>query len=166
MGRGYTVAEYHGLVERLRAARPELALSTDLIVGFPGEDDEDFEATAALVKSVKFASFYAFKYSPRPGTAAPRLPLPTVPEEVADERLQRLFRLQEPIQREQNERLVGTALEALTTGWGREPGTQTGRTACHRVVHFPAGESPVPLGRLAALRVEQALPHSLVASRL
>ena len=165
MGRGYTVEEYLALVGRLRAARPGIALSTDLIVGFPGETDEDFEATVALVKSVKFSSFFAFKYSPRPGTAAPRLPLPAVSDEVAGERLQRLFRLQEPIQRAQNERLVGTTLDALTTGWGKEPGTQTGRTACHRVVHFPAGEHPVPLGRLAALKVEQALPHSLIASR-
>ncbi|MEZ5331306.1 MAG: tRNA (N6-isopentenyl adenosine(37)-C2)-methylthiotransferase MiaB [Thermoanaerobaculia bacterium] len=166
MGRGYGVDEYLDLVDRLRAARPQLALSTDLIVGFPGETDADFEATAALVKAVKFSSFFAFKYSPRPGTAAPRLPLAEVPPEVADARLQHLFELQEPIQREQNERLVGRTVEALATGWGKEPGTQTGRTSCHRVVHFPAGERPVPLGRLAPLRVERALPHSLLASRI
>ncbi len=71
MGRGYEIELYHDLIVRLRQARPEIALSTDLIVGFPGETDEDFEATLELVRQIRFGSLFAFKYSPRPGTAAP-----------------------------------------------------------------------------------------------
>jgi tRNA-2-methylthio-N6-dimethylallyladenosine synthase len=160
MGRGYTRGEYLDLVGQLRRARRELALSTDLIVGFPGETEEDFERTLDLVREVRFAEFYAFTYSPRPGTAAPRLSDPVDPE-TASERLQRLFQLQEGIQREINQGLVGKELEVIVTGWGRHPGTQTGRTPCHRVVHFAAGAEPVPLGGMARVEVEAAFPHSL-----
>ena len=132
MGRGYTRGEYLDLVGQLRRARPDLALSTDLIVGFPGETEEDFESTLELVREVRFAAMYAFKYSPRPGTAAPRLSDPVAPE-VASERLQRLFQLQNGIQEEINRELVGEELEVIVTGWGKQPGTQTGRTPCHRV---------------------------------
>jgi tRNA-2-methylthio-N6-dimethylallyladenosine synthase len=165
MGRGYTRSEYVELVRRLREARPRLALSTDVIVGFPGESEDDFQRTLELVDEVRFASVYAFKYSPRPFTAAPRLD-GAVPAEVADERLQRLFTVQEEIQRELNRALVGEEHTVLATGWGRQPGVQTGRTACHRVVLFDAGADPVPLGQLARVRIEKALPHSLLATRL
>jgi tRNA-2-methylthio-N6-dimethylallyladenosine synthase len=165
MGRGYTRAQYLDLVGQLRRARPELALSTDLIVGFPGETEEDFAATLSLVEEVRFASVYAFKYSPRPGTAAPRLD-GTVAPEVADERLQRLFERQEPIQREINQGLVGRELDVLVTGWGRQPGTQTGRTSCHRIVHFASSASPVPLGALTRVQIETAYPHSLLGRRI
>jgi tRNA-2-methylthio-N6-dimethylallyladenosine synthase len=160
MGRGYTRAEYLELVAQLRRARPGLALSTDLIVGFPGETEEDFQATMALVSEVRFASVFLF--SPRPGTAAPRLD-GEVEQEVAAERLQRLFALEEGIQRELNHALVGQEHEVLVTGWGKRPGTQTGRTTCHRIVHFPSGPAPVPLGQLARVRIETALSHSLLA---
>jgi tRNA-2-methylthio-N6-dimethylallyladenosine synthase len=165
MGRGYTAADYLELVARLRAARPETALSTDVIVGFPGETEEDFARTLELVRVVGFAALFGFRYSPRPGTAAPRLPLAPVPEEVAERRLQELFAVQEPIQRRQNDELVGRTLAVLVTGPGREPGTQCGRTGCHRVVHFPAGAAPSRVGTLTRVRVESALAHSLVASR-
>jgi tRNA-2-methylthio-N6-dimethylallyladenosine synthase len=165
MGRGYTRAEYLELVARLREARPRLALSTDLIVGFPGETEEDFGLTLELVEAVRFASVYAFKYSPRPLTAAPRLG-GAVPDAVADERLQRLFALQQEIQRELNQALVGEEHEVLVTGWGKQPGVQTGRTTCHRVVHFDGGADPVPLGQLARVRIDKALPHSLLGTRL
>jgi tRNA-2-methylthio-N6-dimethylallyladenosine synthase len=165
MGRGYSRAEYLELVARLRAARPRLALSTDLIVGFPGETEEDFGQTLELVEAVRFASVYAFKYSPRPLTAAPRLG-GAVPGDIADERLQRLFALQQGIQRELNQALVGEEREVLVTGWGKQPGVQTGRTTCHRVVHFDGGADPVPLGRLARVRIDKALPHSLLGARL
>src|SRR6476659_2548192 len=94
MGRGYTREEYLDLVAQLRSARPELALSTDFIVGFPGEDEGDFAETLDLVRDIRFAALYAFKYSPRPGTAAPRLD-GAVPDDLASERLRRLFELQE-----------------------------------------------------------------------
>ncbi|HYO14846.1 MAG TPA: tRNA (N6-isopentenyl adenosine(37)-C2)-methylthiotransferase MiaB [Thermoanaerobaculia bacterium] len=164
MGRGYTREEYLDLVAQLRAARTGLALSTDLIVGFPGETESDFQQTLDLVSEVRFGSVFAFKYSPRPGTAAPRLD-GAVDLEVASERLQRLFQLQETIQREINESLVGEEFEVLVTGWGREPGTQTGRTPCHRIVHFPVGE-PVPLGNTTRVQVEAALAHSLLARQV
>lgn len=165
MGRGYQVEEYRDLVSRLREARSDLALSTDLIVGFPGETDRDFDRTLRLVEELRFSQIFAFKYSPRPGTAAPRLDDPVDPR-VANRRLQELFRLQEGIQRELNEGLVGTTQEVLVTGWGRNAGDQTGRTSCHRIVHFPGGEVPVPLGSLTRVKVGEALPHSLLGTRI
>jgi tRNA-2-methylthio-N6-dimethylallyladenosine synthase len=161
MGRGYTIASYLHLVDDLRRARPGLALSTDLIVGFPGEDDEDFAATLELVERVRFAQLFAFKYSPRPGTPALRLALPQVETEVADRRLQELFALQKRIQRELNEELVGRTMDVLVTGWGREPGQQLGRSTCHRIVCFEAGPQPAAAGELVRVRVESALHHSL-----
>jgi tRNA-2-methylthio-N6-dimethylallyladenosine synthase len=165
MGRGYTRELYLDLVAQLRRARPGLALSTDLITGFPGETDEDFAQTLELVEEVRFASVFAFKYSPRPGTAAPRLD-GTVDPEVASERLQRIFEAQERIQRELNQGLVGTQVEVIVTGWGRQPGTQMGRTPCHRIVHFPAGEEAPALGSTTHVRIESALAHSLLGQRL
>lgn len=165
MGRGYTRAEYLDLVRQLRQARSGLALSTDIIVGFPGETDEDFQDTLDLLTQVRFASVFAFAYSPRPGTAAPRLD-GEVPRELAAERLQRLFALQEGIQRSLNQDLVGHEMEVLVTGWGKQPGSQTGRTSCHRVVHFPSAPTAVPLGHLTRVRIESALSHSLLAERV
>jgi tRNA-2-methylthio-N6-dimethylallyladenosine synthase len=165
MGRGYTRAEYLDLVRQLRVARPGLALSTDLIVGFPGESEEEFQATLDLVAEVRFASVFAFLYSPRPGTAAPRLS-GAVEKEVAAERLQRLFAVQEGIQRQLNRDLIGSEHEVLVTGWGKHPGTQSGRTSCHRIVHFPAEPAPVPLGQLTRVRIESAFSHSLLAQRV
>jgi tRNA-2-methylthio-N6-dimethylallyladenosine synthase len=165
MGRGYTRAQYLDLVAQLRRARPGLALSTDLIVGFPGETEEDFQATLELVREVRFASVYAFLYSPRPGTAAPRLD-GEVEREIAAERLQRLFALEEGIQRELNRALIGQEHEVLVTGWGKQPGSQTGRTTCHRIVHFPAGAAPADLGQLTRVRIREALAHSLLAERV
>ncbi len=165
MGRGYTRSEYLDLVGQLRRARTGLALSTDIIVGFPGETEEDFEQTLELVREVRFALVYAFKYSPRPGTAAPRLDGAVDPG-IADERLQRLFAVQDEIQREINAGLVGKDFEVIVTGWGKQPGTQTGRTPCHRVIHFEAGAEPVSLGGTTRVRVETAFPHSLGGRRL
>ncbi|HEY4592084.1 MAG TPA: tRNA (N6-isopentenyl adenosine(37)-C2)-methylthiotransferase MiaB [Thermoanaerobaculia bacterium] len=165
MGRGYTRSEYLDLVGQLRRSRTDLALSTDIIVGFPGETGEDFAQTLELVREVRFAVVYAFKYSPRPGTAAPRLD-GAVPAEIADERLQRLFALQEGIQREINEGLVGRDFEVIVTGWGKQPGTQTGRTPCHRVIHFETGPEPVSLGGTTTVRVETAFAYSLAGRRL
>ncbi len=162
MGRGYTVALYRDLIERLRDCRPGIAISTDIIVAFPGETDEDFQATLDLVSDVRFASLFAFKYSPRPGTAAPRLKVAEVEPGLADERLQRLFALQKGIQLQINRSLVGETFDILVTSWGKKPGTQTGRTPCHRLLHFEYGDEPVPLGTLTRVRVEQAYPHSLI----
>lgn len=164
MGRGYTVESYLELIDRIRAARPDAVLSTDLIVGFPGETEEQFRDTVALVERVRYGSLYAFKYSPRPGTAAPRLD-GHVPVEVANRRLNELFAVQTGIQEELNRELVGETFEVIVTGWGKEPGHQTGRTPCHRKVSFPAGEAPAELGSLVPVTVERAYPHSLVGAR-
>jgi tRNA-2-methylthio-N6-dimethylallyladenosine synthase len=165
MGRGYTRDQYRGLVDQLRAARPDLALSTDIIVGFPGESEDDFQKTLDLVEETRFATLYAFKYSPRPGTAAPRLD-GQVDSDLAGERLQRLFALQEKIQKEINLGLVGKEYDIVVTGWGREAGMQMGRTPCHRIVHFAAGADTAPLGSVTRVRIEGALSHSLKAERL
>jgi tRNA-2-methylthio-N6-dimethylallyladenosine synthase len=165
MGRGYQIAAYRDLVERLRAARAEIALSTDVIVGFPGETEDDFEATLDLIAEVRFASIYAFKYSPRPGTAAPRLQVEAVEPETADRRLQQLFEVQRGIQSEINQTLVGRTFEVLVTAWGNRPGTQTGRTACHRLVHFPVDEA-CELGSMTQVEITEALPHSLIGRQV
>ncbi len=167
MGRGYTVEEYLALVDRLRAARGGLALSTDLIVGFPGESEEDFQRTLELVETVRFATVFAFKYSPRPNTAAIRLPASDeVPREVADQRLQRVFKAQSAIQRALNEELVGSVFDLLVTGWSRRAGHQSGRTDCHRIVHFPVADRPVETGSLVRVRTLQAYDHSLMGELL
>ena len=161
MGRGYTVEAYLDLIDAIRAARPEVVFSTDLIVGFPGETEEQFEETLALVERVRYGSLYGFKYSPRPGTAAPRLDGP-VPVEVANRRVNELFAVQTEIQRELNAALVGETLEVIVTGWGREAGFLTGRTPCHRMVNFAGGPQPPALGTIVPVDVIEAFPHSLV----
>ncbi len=164
MGRGYEIEPYFKLIDSLRVARPGLALSTDLIVGFPGETDEDFEATLALVRQIRYSTIYAFKYSPRPNTPALRLKDEPVPLAVADARLQELFRIQGEIQREYNDALVGSDVEALVTAPSRQRGYFSGRTDCHRIVHFPAedGDSRVALGKIVPVTVTKANAHSLM----
>jgi len=166
MGRGYTVAEYERLVADLRQARPGLALSTDFIVGFPRETEEDFRQTLGLVERVGFSQLFAFKYSPRPGTPALRLLEDAVDDATADRRLQELFDYETPIQRALNEGLVGSTLEVLVTGWGRESGQQLGRTSCHRIVCFNAGARAAAAGELVEVRIDAALDHSLLGSRV
>jgi len=169
MGRGYTASDYRALARRLRQAREGLALSTDVIVGFPGESEDDFLATLELVEELRFACVFAFKYSPRPGTAALRLD-GEIDAETADRRLQSLLRLQARIQVEINRALEGAELEVLVTAHGREQGSRVGRTACHRLVHFPVPpttlEQAVEPGTLVAVRIDRGLPHSLVGSLL
>ena len=165
MARGYTVAEYRRLAAALRDARPDLALSTDIIVGFPGETEDDFQATMDLLRELRFSSVFAFKYSPRPGTAAPRLEGALAPE-VADRRLQELLGLQQEIQLRLNRRLEGEVFDVLVTGWGRQPSTQSGRTPCHRIVHFPVEGAGIPLGQVVPVLVERGNPNSLIGRRL
>ena len=161
MARGYTVEEYRALAAALRRSRPDLALSTDLIVGFPGETEEDFRGTLDLVRDLRFSSIFAFKYSPRPGTAAPRLG-GDVDSEVADRRLQEVLGAQQEIQARLNRELEGEIFDVLVTGWGRQAATQSGRTPCHRIVHFPAEDGGAPLGHVLPVRIERGNPNSLV----
>jgi tRNA-2-methylthio-N6-dimethylallyladenosine synthase len=162
MGRGYSRRDYLDLIARIRRARPDVALSTDLIVGFPGETEEDFLQSLEVVREVRFANVFAFVYSPRPGTAALRLQ-DEVNREQTEERLQRVFALQDAIQRELNSALVGQTVEVIVAGWGRQPGTQTGRSSCNRLVHF-SSPSAFPLGSLTRVTLTEALPHSLVGT--
>ncbi len=164
MGRGYATELYFDLIERLRKSRPGIALSTDIIVGFPGETEQDFQLTLDLLSRVRFASVYAFKYSPRPGTAALRLNQPEVPLEDADRRLQTLFSLQREIQTKINQALVGEVFEVLVTSLGKSAGTLTGRTPCHRVIHFEHDTATSYIGSLIDVKVERAYPHSLIGS--
>lgn len=164
MGRGYEIESYYRLVDDLRRARPGLAISTDLIVGFPGESEDDHRASLELIERVRFAQLFAFKYSPRPGTAAPRLSLPAVDDDTASRRLQELLAVQRGIQRELNDELVGRTMEALVTGSGREDGQMMGRTSCHRIVLFPAGAKPARAGELVSVRIDGAQHHSLLGS--
>ncbi len=163
MGRGYDVALYLDLVDQLRAARPGLALSTDLIVGFPGETEDEFHETLQLVEKVRFSSIFAFCYSPRPGTAAPKLG-EVVPQGVAQRRLQELLACQSSIQRQLNAELVGRELEVLVTGWSKDTAQMSGRTPCHRIVHFVPPAEGLRLGSLVRLRIEDAYAHSLVGA--
>jgi len=162
MNRRHTAADYRHLVERLRTARPDLALSSDFIVGFPGESDADFAATLALVETVGFAQAYAFKYSPRPGT-----PAAVLPRQVAETvKAERLATLQASLKRQQdaaNRAQVGRTLPVLFERPGRRPGQRIGRTPHMQAVHAEAPAAAV--GRVLPVTIVAAHPHSL-AGRL
>jgi tRNA-2-methylthio-N6-dimethylallyladenosine synthase len=146
----------------LQASRPGFTLSTDIIVGFPGETEEDFEDTLRLVREVGFVSVFGFKYSPRPHTPALRLG-DDVPEEVKSERLARLFEVADALQVEHHARLVGHTVEVLVDGPSKEPGHVTGRSERHELVHV-AAPSGNWIGQLVRARVTQAKKRSLFAT--
>ena len=162
MKRRYTSTEYVATVERIRAAAPRVSLSSDFIVGFPGETEEDFEATLDLVRRVRFGSLFGFRYSTRPGTAAARWGRESeVSAEVSAERLARLLDLQAVLQREVNEGLVGREFEILIEGIDRR-GQSKGRTSCNRIVHVEReGGLPEP-GEYVTARIVRGLPNSLI----
>jgi tRNA-2-methylthio-N6-dimethylallyladenosine synthase len=161
MKRRYDRKGYLETIARVRRAVPEIALSSDFIVGFPGETEEDFEATLDLICRVRFANIFAFLYSPRPGTASARWGREnSVPAEAASNRLQRLLGLQEQIQAEINRSLIGRVFEVLIEGQDRL-GQSRGRTPCNRIVHVQGAES-LPTGRYAAVRIVRGLPNSLL----
>ena len=166
MRRRYTAAEYRGIVRRLRRSRPDIAITTDLIVGFPGETDADFEATLELVREVGFVDAYSFKYSPRPGTAAAELD-PVLSPEVAQERLEVLQELQGGLTLAAHRARVGEETEVLVEGESRRRGGQLqGRDPYHRVVNLPGdlAGSRVEVGDLVVVRIVEATPHSLIGA--
>jgi tRNA-2-methylthio-N6-dimethylallyladenosine synthase len=134
MNRGHGVDDYHGIVNKVRAARPDMALSGDFIVGFPGETDADFEATLELIEAVGYASAYSFKYSPRPGTPAAEHEN-QVPDEVATERLSRIQALIHAKQTAFNTSCNGKTLSVLLEKKGRETGQLVGRSPYLQPVH-------------------------------
>ncbi len=158
MNRRHTAADYLALVDRLRAARPDMALSSDFIVGHPGETDRDFEATLDLVRQVRFAQAFSFKYSPRPGTPAAGAP-GQVAEAVKDQRLQALLAVLRAQQAEFNLASRDLALPVLFTGPGRRPGQLSGRTPYLQPVHVPGPNSLI--GTEALVRILHGNPNSL-----
>ena len=160
MNRRHTAEDYYRLIDRLRTARPDMALSSDFIVGHPGETEADFEATMQLIRTVGFAQAYSFKYSPRPGT-----PASGAPGAVAEaEKDRRLIALQALIRQQQddfNARCVGLELDVLVTGPGRRPGQIAGRSPYLQAVHM---DGPVSLvGQIVPVKIRQSLTNSLSA---
>jgi len=161
MNRKHTVADYRRVIDRLRSARPDLALSSDFIVGHPGETEADFAATMALVRDVGFAQAYSFKYSQRPGTPAASAPS-QVPEAEKDRRLQAL----QALLREQQTRFanscIGLTLPVLFTGPGRHPGQILGRSPFLQPVHLSG--HPDLIGNQLLVRIVAAHPNSLAGT--
>ena len=163
MKRRYDRQGYLDTLARVRRAVPRIAFSSDFIVGFPGETEEDFADTLDLVARARFASVFAFVYSPRRGTASARWGREkAVPAPVAAERLARLLALQEELQAQMNRELVGTEFEVLLEGRDRQ-GQGRGRTPCNRIVHIPVAAGLEP-GTYASVRITKGLPNSLMGT--
>lgn len=162
MKRLYTREEYLERISWLRSARREIALSTDIIVGFPGETEEDFEQTLSLLEEVRYDSVFSFKFSPRPNTEALRLD-GHLPEEEKGRRLSILQELQRSIQLERNRRLIGSRQEVLVERYNEATGQWVGHSSQMRTVNFthPAGADADLLGRYVWVRIDRAGPNSL-----
>ncbi|MDE2333777.1 MAG: tRNA (N6-isopentenyl adenosine(37)-C2)-methylthiotransferase MiaB [Rhodospirillales bacterium] len=163
MNRGHTADHYRRLVERLRGARPDLALSTDIIAGHPGETEADHRATLALILDIGFAQAFSFKYSPRPGTPAAVAPAP-VAEVEKDRRLAEIQALLRQQQGDFNRACTGKVVRVLFTGTGRHPGQVAGRSPWLQPVHMTGPASLI--GTEAAVRIVEGHPNSLAAEPL
>ena len=164
MKRGYTALEFKSIVRKLRAVRPDLCLSSDFIVGFPGETDADFEATLKLTRDLEFDLSYVFIYSPRPGTPAANLEDDT-PHEEKVRRLEALNEVIEARHYRINQEMVGTVQRVLVVGQGkRDAGHLAARTMNNRVVNFPG--DPRLINQMIDVTITEALPHSLKAEAL
>ncbi len=163
MRRLYTQAEFLDLVGRMRTAIPGLSLTTDIIVGYPGETEAQFEQTLKVIREVRFSSAFMFAYSPRPGTPG-SLFKDQVPDEVKMERLYRLIELQNDISLEENRGLVDREFQVLIEGKSKkDEGRVTARTRCHRLVHFAAPRDQSLEGRMARVRLSRAFTWGFVA---
>jgi tRNA-2-methylthio-N6-dimethylallyladenosine synthase len=159
MRRGYTKESYLEKIDRLRKARPSIAITSDVIVGFPGEKESDFEETLDLIKSVRFDDLFSFKYSSRKGTRAAQLQDP-VEERVKQERLAVLQEIQMEITLQKNQALEGSVEEVLVEGRSKLSDQDvTGRTRTHKIVNFEGGLDLV--GKLVPVKILKAYPHSL-----
>src|SRR5262245_10407571 len=158
MNRGHKWDDYLKIADDLRASRPDIALSSDFIVGYPGETDADFEATLALVRQVGFAQAFSFKYSPRPGTPASAVP-DQIPDAVKSERLQFLQRLLTEQSRAFNDGCAGRVLSVLFEKQGRKPGQAVGRSPYLQPVHVDQALDLV--GEIHRVRIAAVLPNSL-----
>ncbi|ART70853.1 tRNA (N6-isopentenyl adenosine(37)-C2)-methylthiotransferase MiaB [Mycobacterium dioxanotrophicus] len=169
MRRSYRAERYLGIIDKVRAAIPHAAITTDIIVGFPGETEEDFQATLDVVERARFASAFTFQYSIRPGTPAATMP-DQLPKHVVTERYARLIELQERISLQDNQAQVGRTVELLVaTGEGRKDAAtarMSGRARDGRLVHFtPGGIAPEAIrpGDIVTTTVTAAAPHHLIA---
>jgi tRNA-2-methylthio-N6-dimethylallyladenosine synthase len=170
MRRSYRSTRFLSILDRVREAMPDAAITTDIIVGFPGETEEDFEQTLEVVRQARFSSAFTFQYSPRPGTPAAEM-ADQVPKEVVQERYDRLVELQNDIAWQENKKLVGRTVELLVaTGEGRkdaETNRMSGRARDGRLVHFsPVGaavDREIRPGDIVETTITYAAPHHLVA---
>ena len=169
MRRSYRRDKYLGILERVRAAMPDAAITTDIIVGFPGETDEDFEQTLEVVRAARFTSAFTFQYSQRPGTPAADLP-DQLPKQVVQERYQRLSELVSESAWQENQRWLDRTVELLVSDKAHAGGRKdaetdrlTGRARDNRLVHFVPGDHPVRPGDLVEVTVTHAAPHHLVS---
>jgi len=160
MHRGYTVARYLELIDEIKGTVPDIALSTDIIVGFPGETDADFAATVDVVERVAYDNAFVFRYSRRPGTPAADMP-DQVPDAVKAERNAVLLEVSGRVAAQQSRRLTGRVLPVLVDGVSRKDAREaSGRTRCNRVVNFDARGREL-LGAVVPVQITEALPHSL-----
>jgi tRNA-2-methylthio-N6-dimethylallyladenosine synthase len=161
MKRTYTREWFSDTVKRLKDAVPDLAISTDIIVGYPGETDRDFEETMDLMREVEFESSFSFKFSPRPGTPAAGLPEEeTVPDETAGTRLRELQAFQKEITLRKNMERVGKTEEVLVEGPSKhDPESVSGRTSHNRIANFRGPASLV--GSVVRVRVSEGLSNSI-----
>jgi len=166
MRRSYRAERFLGIIDRVRAAMPHAAITTDLIVGFPGETEEDFAATLDVVRRARFSGAFTFQYSKRPGTPAAELD-GQLPKAVVQERYERLVALQEQIALEDNRHQIGRTVELLVaSGEGRKDSRtarMSGRARDGRLVHFAPGEQQVRPGDIITTVVTDAAPHHLIA---
>ncbi|WP_087686432.1 MULTISPECIES: tRNA (N6-isopentenyl adenosine(37)-C2)-methylthiotransferase MiaB [unclassified Pandoraea] len=163
MKRGYTALEYKSIIRRLRQVRPDMSMSSDFIVGFPGETEEDFDKLMAMIHEIGYDTSFSFIYSPRPGTPAANLPDET-PREVKLRRLQHLQAVVEENAARISQRMVGSRQRILVEGVSRkDPNELQGRTENNRVVNFPASEAQrsALIGQMTDVVITFAYPHSL-----
>ena len=157
MNRSHSADSYLRTIERVRAARPDIAISGDFIVGFPGETEEDFTATLNLVDAVGYAAAYSFKYSPRPGTPAATMES-QIPASVMDHRLQRLQARLAQHSQKFNRNCIGRDMRILIDRTGRKPGQMIGKSPWLQSVF---AETPARIGDMVDVHIKQALPNSL-----
>jgi tRNA-2-methylthio-N6-dimethylallyladenosine synthase len=166
MRRSYRAQRYLGIIDRVRAAMPHAAITTDIIVGFPGETEDDFQATLDVVRQARFSSAFTFQYSKRPGTPAAELP-DQLPKDVVQERYERLIAVQEEISLQENVAQIGRRVELLVAaGEGRKDtatARMSGRARDGRLVHFTPGDAAIRPGDVVTTVVTDAAPHHLIA---
>jgi tRNA-2-methylthio-N6-dimethylallyladenosine synthase len=168
MRRSYRRDRYLGIIDKVRSAIPNAAITTDIIVGFPGETEEDFEQTIDLVKQAGFSAAYTFQYSKRPGTPAALMP-DQIEQDVMADRYNRLHKIQQDISKQENEKLVGSTVELLVSGHeGRhdlDMNRMNGRSADFRLTHFDNSAKSARPGDLVEVKVEEAFANHIVAGQ-